>query len=358
MYNMKLARPFLALLVSVCCFATQPLHSITPSLADSIVDALAHDLGDYVYPETASRLQAYIAQHRAEYRTITDPRSLAEKLTEDLRTVGHDHHLQVTFGEELGIQKEPTAEQNQHAHAFDQANGYGIRSARRMPGNIGYLDLAYFSPDQDAGKAVAGAMQVVNGTDALIIDLRRNGGGSGETATDLLSYFFEEPQQLSSIVERKNGQLVERQKWTMPYVSGPRYPDKPIYILTSSHTHSAAELCAYDLKAMKRATVVGSKTAGDANSGKGVLDLGFGFTVFVPNGRTENPITHTNWEGTGVLPDVVVNADEALLTAYTRALQEAKPRITDSEELTRERAKAMRDPRAALNQEIHGFQGE
>ena len=100
----------------------------------------------------------------------------------------------------------------------------------------------------------------------------------------LLSYFFEEPEQLSSIVERKNGQLEERQKWTMPYVAGPRYTGRPIYILTSSHTHSAAELCAYDLKSMRRATIVGSKTAGDANSSKGVLELGFGFTVLIPNG--------------------------------------------------------------------------
>ena len=348
-------RSLLPILLTVSCFAEERINSITPTQADSIVEKLVHDLGNYIFPDIARTLQAYITQHRSEYRAIGNPKSLADKLTDDLRAVGHDHHLQVAFGEELGIQKEPTLEEKQRAHAFDEANGYGIRSARRLPGNIGYIDLAYFSPDENAGRAVAAAMQLINGTDALIIDLRRNGGGSGETATALLSYFFGEPQQLSSIIERKNGQLEERQKWTMPYVAGPRYLDKPIYILTSSHTHSAAELCAYDLKSMQRATVVGSKTAGDANSSRGVLDLGFGFTALVPNGETKSPITHGNWEGTGVQPDLNVNADEALLTTYTKALQEAKPRVSGSEDLTQERLKAAQNPQAALNQEIDDF---
>jgi Peptidase family S41/N-terminal domain of Peptidase_S41 in eukaryotic IRBP len=352
---MKMQRWLVAILLTVSCFAEQRVSSITPTQADSVVQKLVDDLGDYIFPEMARTLQAYVTQHRSEYRAIENPKLLADKLTADLRAVGHDHHLQVTFGEELGIQKEPTPEEKQRAHAFDEANGYGIRSARRLPGNIGYIDLAYFSPDEGAGKAVAAAMQLINGTDALVIDLRRNGGGSGETATDLLSYFFEEPQQLSSIIERKNGQLKERQKWTMPYVDGPRYVGKPIYILTSSHTHSAAELCAYDLKSMQRATIVGSKTAGDANSSRGVVDLGFGFTALVPNGQTKSPITHGNWEGTGVEPDLNVNADEALLTTYTKALQETKPRFTGSEDLAQERLKATRDPQAALKQELGDF---
>jgi hypothetical protein len=352
---MKMLRWLVAILLTVSCFAEQRIDSITSTQADSIVQKLAHELGDYVFPEMARRLQDYITQHSSEYHAIEDPKSLAEKLTADLRAVGHDHHLQVTFGEELGIEKEPTPEEKQRAHAFDEANGYGIRSARRLPGNIGYIDLAYFSPDEGAGKAMAAAMQLINGTDALIVDLRRNGGGSGETATALLSYFFEDPRQLSSIIERKNGQLEERQKWTMPYVAGPRYIGKPIYILTSSHTHSAAELCAYDMKSMQRATLVGSTTAGDANSSTGVIHLGFGFTALIPNGQTKSPITHGNWEGTGVQPDINVNAEEALLTTYTTALREAKPGITGSEDLAQERLKAVRDPKAALNQEIDGF---
>jgi Peptidase family S41/N-terminal domain of Peptidase_S41 in eukaryotic IRBP len=348
-------RLLLLLLPTLNCFAQQPVHAITPVQVDTIVDGVIRSVGDYVFSEIAVKLQAYLRYHRAEYRAISDPKVLANRLTEDLRAEGHDHHLQVIFGEELGIQKEPTPEEKQHAHSFDRANGYGIRSVRRLPGNIGYVDLAYFSPDEDAGAALAAAMQLVTGTDALILDLRRNGGGSGETATALLSYFFEEPKQLSSIVERKNGHLEERQKWTMPYVAGPRYIGKPLYVLISSHTHSAAELCAYDMKAMRRATIIGAKSSGDANSSKGVIALGYGFAVFVPNGQTKSPITLANWEGEGVQPDVPVTAD-ALLVAYERVLKEAKASVTDSDELKDERQKAVKNPQAALNQEVNGFQ--
>ena len=338
------------------CFAQLPAPTITPNQADFITGALFHSLGDYVFPETANKLQACVRQHDAEYRAISDPKALANRLTEDLRAVGHDHHREVTFGEQLGIQKDPSPEEKQRAHAFDFAHGYGIRSARRLPGNIGYVDLAYFSPDADAGAALAATMQRVSGTDGLILDLRRNGGGSGEMATALLSYFFEQPVQLSSIVEHKNGQLEERQKWTMPYVPGPRYTGKPVYILTSSHTHSAAEFCAYDLQAMRKATIIGGQTSGDANSSKGVVKLGYGFTVLIPNGQTKSPVTHTNWEGTGVQPDVAVNADDALLMAYRRALNESKPVVTDSEDLKGERLKAVQDPQAARNEGMSGSQ--
>jgi hypothetical protein len=241
------------------------------------VDNLISSLTDYVFPEVAEKLQSQIRTHRSEYRAINDPNALAAKLTEDLRAVGNDHHLAVKFGEELAEFKTPTTAEEEHSHAFDLATGHGIRSARRLPGNIGYLDLAYFSPDSDAGTALAAAMQLVSGTDALIVDLRRNGGGSGEAVTALLSYFFEDPTQLTSKVERQNNRSLERQKWTMPYVAGPRYSDNPVFVLTSLHTHSAAEQCTYDLKNTHRATIVGERTAGDANGSSGEIALGHQF---------------------------------------------------------------------------------
>src|SRR4029077_17170871 len=145
-----------------------------------------------------------------------------------------------------------------------------------------------------------------------------------ETATALLSYFFEEPTQLSSIVERKNGQSVERQKWTMPYVAGPRYLGRSVFVLTSRRTHSAAELCAYDLKNAHRATIIGERTAGDANSSTGEIALGYGFSALIPNGQTRSPITHTNWEGTGVEPDITTAVSDALVAAYKLVLPTTK----------------------------------
>jgi len=325
---------------------------LTPTQVDEIVDHLRSAAQDYVFPDIATKLQAEIDEHRAEYRTIGDPTQLANRLTADMRAVGHDFHLAVSYGEELGVQKEPTPEEKQHAHAFDLASGYGLRSARRLPGNIGYIDLAYFSPDPDAGTAVAAAMQLVNGTDALILDLRRNGGGSGETETTLISYFLE--GQLSSVEQRLQGRLQERQHWTVPYVQGPRYAGKPVYILTSQHTHSAAEVLAYDLKNAHVATIIGEHTSGDATSASGEIDLGHGFSTFIANGQIMSPITHANYIRTGVQPDVTTEPVNALERAYVLALKAAKSSV-DSADLRKEKESAINDPGVALLQEIDGF---
>src|ERR1700689_155131 len=350
----KLSAVALVLPLALYCRAEERPATVTPQQADEIVDRLATGLTDYVFPEIAESLQSHIRAHRSEYRALSGSNALAARLTEDLRAVGRDNHLTVSFGEELGVQKEPTPAEKEHARAFDLANGHGIRSGRRLPGNIGYVDLAYFSPDPDAGTALAAAMQLVSGTDALILDLRRNGGGSGETAMALLSYFFEEPTQLSSIVERKNGQSLERQKWTMPYVAGPHYLGKPAFVLTSLHTHSAAELCAYDLKNTHRATIVGERTAGDANGSSGEIALGSHFSAFIPNSQPRSPITHSNWQGTGVEPAVATPAADALLAASLLALKSSKSSV-ESDALTKERQLALQDPQAALAEEIDGF---
>ena len=352
----KLCTLTLTLFLAPACLAQAARPTVvTPQQAADIVDHLISSLADYVFPEVAEKLQSQIRTRRSEYRAISDPNALAAKLTEDLRAVGHDHHLAVKVGEELAEFKAPTPAEEGHSHAFDLANGHGIRSARRLPGNIGYLDLAYFSPDSDAGAAFAAAMQMVSGTDALIVDLRRNGGGDGDAVTALLSYFFDDPIQLTSKVERRNGQSFERQKWTMPYVAGPRYPDNPIFLLSSTHTHSAAEQCAYDLKNTNRATIVGEHTAGDANGSSGEIALGYHFSVFIPDSQPRSPITHSNWQGTGVEPDIPTTAPDALVTAYKLALQKSKPSL-ESEALTKERQLALQDPQAALSEEIAGFQ--
>ena len=325
---------------------------MSPAQVDDVIGRLSAGLNDYVFPDVAKAVQRQLQAHRSEYRGIKDPQALASRLTTDMRAVGHDRHLQVSYGEELGLKKEESVEQKTAAHAYDLANGFGFRSARRLPGNIGYIDMAYFSPDPDAGAQLGAAVQVVAGTDALIIDLRRNGGGSGETAATVLSYFFDEPVELSSIVERRAGHDVVRQKWTSPYVSGPRYLAKPLYVLVSVHTHSAAEFCAYDLKNLHRATLVGERTSGDANSSTGEIDLGEGFAALIPNGRTKSSLTNTNWEGVGVQPDVVTKSGEELTTAYVMAL---KASGAASGDLGKERDTALANPQAALLEEIDGF---
>ena len=335
-------------------FGQTQIRTLTAPQVDQIVDHLQAAVQNYVFPEIAKKLEQQIKDHREQYRTITDPTKLADQLTADMRAIGHDQHLAVTFGEELGMQKTPTPEEVQHAHAFDRANGYGFRSARRLPGNVGYIDIAYFSPDSDAGAAIAAAMQIVSGTDSLIIDLRRNGGGSGSTMNTLASYFFADVTQLSGVVEKVDGKTQERQHWSMPFVQGPRYLNKPVCILTSRHTHSAAEVLAYDLKNSHLAMLVGDRTSGDATSATGEISLGLGFSTFIANGQVISPVTHENYLRVGVQPDVQTQSTETLTTAYTLALKAATPSL-DSEDLKKETAEAIKNPKAALLQEIDGF---
>lgn len=335
-------------------FAQSGIRALTPVQVDAVVEHLQSAVQNYIFPDIAAALERQIREHHAQYRNISDPAKLADALTADMRAVGHDQHLAVVFGEELAVKRNPTPEELSHAHAFDRANGYGLRSARRLPGNVGYIDLAYFSPDPDAGIAVAAAMQIVSGTDALIIDIRRNGGGSGETMNTLASYFFSDVTQLSGVVERVDGKMQERQHWTMPFVQGPRYLNKPIFILTSRHTHSAAEALAYDLKSYQLAKTVGDRTSGDATSGTGELDLGFGFSTLIANGQMMNPVTHSNYIRIGVQPDVQTSSSDALVTAYTLALKASNP-DSDSQELKTEKDGARKDPKAALLQEIETF---
>jgi Peptidase family S41/N-terminal domain of Peptidase_S41 in eukaryotic IRBP len=349
----KFCTLLLLLPLALTCRAHTLPGAATPQQVDEILDHLSESLNDYVFPETAAELKRQLQAKRSEYRVITDPKALATRLTDDLRAVGHDKHLEVSYGDDMGFAKDPTPEELRRAHTLDAGRGFGVRSARRLPGNIGYIDLAYFSGDPEAGAAIAAAMQIIHGTDALILDLRRNGGG-GPASTVLLSYFFAEPTQLSSVVERKDGLDRERQKWTMPYVPGGPYPGKAVFVLTSHHTWSAAELCAYDLKTRKRATLVGEVTGGAANSSSGLISLGYGFAALIPNGQTRSPITHTSWEGTGVEPDVATNASEALIVAYKLALKDAT-NSGELEELTKERQLALQDPQAALAEEITGF---
>jgi retinol-binding protein 3 len=345
--------PLASLLLSFAALAdSAPPTQLSAVQVDDVIGRLKTGLNDYVFPDVARAVQRQLQAHRSEYRAIRDPVALASRLTSDMRAVGHDRHLQVSYGEELGLKKDQSVEQKRAAHAYDLANGFGFRSARRLPGNIGYIDIAYFSPDPDAGAQLAAAMQVVAGTDALIIDLRRNGGGSGEMAATVLSYFFDEPVELSSIVERRAGHDTVRQKWTSPYVAGPRYLAKPIYILVSVHTHSAAEFCAYDLKNLHRATLVGERTSGDANSSTGEIDLGDGFAALIPNGRTLSPLTNANWEGVGVQPDVVTSPGEELTAAYVMALKAVG---TASGDLRKERDTALANPQSALLEELDGF---
>ncbi|MDQ2835317.1 MAG: S41 family peptidase [Acidobacteriota bacterium] len=212
---------------------------------------------------------------------------------------------------------------------------------------MGLLDLAYFSDDPESASVLQGAMAMLHGADSIIIDLRRNMGGNPIMVDRLLTYFFNKQVQLTSIRWRNDGHEHTDEQWTLPFVPGERMPDVPLFVLTSVHTFSAAEQCAYDLQVLHRATLVGETTGGGANPAAATHALGGHFEAFIPNGEALNPITHTNWEGVGVRPDELVSAERSLLDAYTRALKAGIPKVS-APHLERARKKALADPASAL----------
>jgi C-terminal processing protease CtpA/Prc len=208
-------------------------------------------------------------------------------------------------------------------------SNFGFREVKILEGNIGYLDLRGFSDVAYAGETAVAAMNFLSNSDALIIDLRHNGGGSPRMIQLISSYLFgSEPVHLNNFYWRPTD--THSQTWTLPHVPGTRRPDRPVYVLTSKGTFSAAEEFSYNLKNLNRATLVGETTGGGAHPGGSVAATDR-FMVWVPTGRAINPITNTNWEGTGVSPHMDVPAGEALDTAYSHALESLRDEAADEE---------------------------
>jgi C-terminal processing protease CtpA/Prc len=162
-------------------------------------------------------------------------------------------------------------------------------------------------------------MTLLAHTDALIVDLRQNGGGDPEMIALITSYLFDQMTNLNNMYWRDGDRT--QQFWTLPYVPGPRYGgNKPVYVLTSNDTFSGAEEFAYNLKNLKRATIIGEVTGGGAHP-VGGFAIGPHVGARIPVGRAINPISGTNWEGTGVTPDIPVPQADALRTAQILALR-------------------------------------
>jgi hypothetical protein len=277
----------------------------------------------YVFPDRAAQAAAEIEARLAagEYDDLGEP-ELAERLTSQLYTVCADKHLRVHAHPERMRQQQGPVDRDkarQEMRAIGRLDNFGIHRVERLEGNVGYIDLRRVALPQNAGSCVAAAMELVSGTYALIIDLRRNGGGSPDGVAFWCSYLFDGPgTHLNDIFEAPTGET--RQFWSVSYVPGSRYTDKPVYLLTSHETFSGGEDFCYTLQAVGRAQLIGETTGGGAHP-TGMERLSPTMGISVPFARSVNPITGTNWEGTGVVPDVPAAAEEAYNVAYGMALR-------------------------------------
>ena len=310
---------------------SQPDMTIDAAIRQQAIDELVAEIkANYVFPEVGEKMIADVLarQKAGEYDQATSARAFAEQLGGHLLAVSHDKHIRVNYAHEAlpkegkaGAKPDPAQEKADNARrlGFDRWMSWGFSKIEKLDGNIGYLELRGFADAKSGAQVVANAMSALADSDVLIIDLRRNGGGSPEMVALITSYLYgPEKVHLNDLYFRPTNKT--EHYYTLPKVAGTRYgKDKPVYILTSRRTFSAAEEFTYNLKNLKRATIIGETTGGGANPGEG-RRTGEHFMTFIPTGRAINPITKTNWEGTGVTPDIEVPADQALLTAQIMAM--------------------------------------
>ncbi|MFF3113846.1 S41 family peptidase [Kitasatospora sp. NPDC057904] len=283
---------------------------------EAILDAaLARITAGYVYPEKTAAIEAAIRGRLAEgaYEGLAE-QELCEQVTRDLQAVCPDKHLRLLWSEEpQSMDEEPESVARERFAQYARANNYGVRRVEQLDGNIGYLDLRMIAPAELGGPAFAAAMQLLAPTEALIIDLRECAGGAPEGVQLWCSYLFANDEvHLNDIYERKTDSI--RQYWTLGHLAAPRYLDRRVVVLTSDFTFSGGEELAYNLKTLKRGTLVGETTRGGAHP-TARIPVAPHVMVTVPTARSINPVTGTNWEGVGVEPDVKVPAEDALEAA-------------------------------------------
>ena len=286
---------------------------------------------NYVFPDQAEQAATAVEAklEAGEYDDL-DEVTLTERLTRDLQEITGDKHLRVVLGggpgpgphrERVPETKEPEDHETRRLvmRRRGRLDNFGIRQVERLDGNVGYLDVRRVAMPANAGPAIGAAMELVAGTYALILDLRQNHGGSPEGVVVWCSYLLDErPTHLNDIFHADTGET--RQFWALPYVPGTRYTERPVYVLTSGQTFSGGEDFAYTLQALGRATVVGETTGGGAHPTRG-FPISAAVHIGIPFARSVNPVTGTNWQGTGVVPDVAVPEAQALDTAYAKALE-------------------------------------
>ncbi len=309
--------------------AVQPQPGTVPSIdrktQSIIIDSVSSALKeDYVFADVARKMEDLLRKNLKDgkYAEFADPAAFVERLSEELRSLSHDKHLHVRYLAPGAEQEEAAVSpevQKQRRLERLRARNFGFQKVEILPGNIGYLDFRFFAPAGDGGPTAIAAMNFLAHTDALIFDLRQNGGGEPSMIQHISSYLFEEPVHLNSFYIRKGDST--QQFWTHAFVEGPRMTSVPVYVLTSAFTFSGAEEFSYNLKNLRRGTIIGETTGGGAHPVNDRVFRSLNVVVTVPYGRAINPVSGTNWEGVGVEPDLKVSADKALFVARAEALR-------------------------------------
>ncbi len=317
----------LLLLLSSIANAQENRAPLTKEDRIAFVEKVSKLLNEnYVFPDIAVQIEKHLKDRLASgaFDNLTAANEFAEVMTKELQSISHDKHMRVNV--RRGTSSAPTVRPNPIVQLYEgmknlERINYGFTKVEKLDDNIGYLDLTGFPPMDSAKEYADLAMKLLSTSDALIIDLRRNGGGNPGMIRYLCSYFFEKPTHINSLYYRAANQTTDF--ITFEKVDGKKMHDVPLFLLTSAQTFSGGEEFAYDIQTQKRGTLIGEVTGGGANPG-GMFPVIGALVIFIPTGRAINPITKTNWEGVGVIPEIKCPADKALETALPLAREAAK----------------------------------
>ncbi|GAA0886510.1 hypothetical protein GCM10009120_51090 [Sphingobacterium siyangense subsp. cladoniae] len=302
-------------------------HEIKKELLQNVIHLIDEN---YVYPDEAVTISQYlkVQYETGKYDSLATCNELEKAFNKDLWFISKDKHIRITYNPDLEKDVLKFASSKSAASKFSQSEAdrgkqknFYFREVRILPSNIGYIEFNNFArPDKESRKTLHAVMQFISNTDALIIDLRNNYGGNGSMVTEMLAYFFDGRTYIGKTFNR-----IEN-TWTNIYTENSKKQtkglvfDKPVYVLTSKETFSAAESLAYTLKYSRNAVIIGENTKGGAHLTRS-FSLGNGFVGFIPYSRFENSRTETDWEDTGVIPDVNVSAENSLITAQQAILK-------------------------------------
>jgi hypothetical protein len=292
---------------------------MTPELTQVVIDTLSKALlTNYVFTDKARLMCDYLKGQSAKgaYRAIKDPQQFAAQISADLQTACPDLHMGFRFNPRLAQMGPPPPINAPDPHRDSLRNAdmaernFMFTASEILPGNVGYVKFnGFMDVTPSAKETVTAAFRFVQHTKALIIDLRENHGGSPSMVIQVESYFFADKTRVNDLIIPNQHETTEG--WTDPTATDGLILRMPVYLLTSAGTFSGAEDFAYGMQATKRATIAGEKTGGGAHPVRGFF-LGHGFVVNIPFARSYNIHTGTDWEGTGVIPDIALKADASL----------------------------------------------
>ena len=286
---------------------------------DVLIDSLTNVLnGHYVFPEKAKSISTYLESQlkkKAYANELQNPQKLVGHLQIDITKIHPDPHMRINYDPGFHVQQyiKPSEEEINQTKKYWKENNYAFTKVEILPGNIGYFTFNVFVDDVESAKpTITSALRFLSNTSAIIIDLRENYGGSPAMVSQIESFFFKEKTHMNDLINRSAND-------TTFFYADPAKADSlnllmPVYILTSHNTFSGGEDFSYGMQKANRAIIVGETTGGGAHP-QMPFSIGQGFVISIPFARSINPVTKTDWEGTGVIPDVEAKASNALLTA-------------------------------------------